>query len=153
MKQIIGRGCKFGGLYILEPEVPTPIACFGVVIPFELHYRLGHPSLSLLKKLYLQFSSPSSLNFESCQYAKLHRVHLSSRFYKRVFAPFELAHYDVWGPCPVMPPIGFKYFVTFVNDFSRVTWLYLMKSRYELFHILMSSVLKFEHNFMSLFKH
>ena len=120
-KRIIGRGCEFGGLYILELEVPTPIACSRVVTSFELHCRLGHPSLSLLKKLYLQFSSLSSLNFESCQYAKLHRVHLSSRFNKRVFAPFELVHYDVWGPCPVMSPTGFKYFVTFVNDFSRVT--------------------------------
>ena len=32
-----------------------------------------------------------------------------------------------------MSPIGFKYFVTFVDDFSRVTWLYLMKSHSELF--------------------
>ena len=75
--------------------MPTPIACFGVVTPFELRCRLGHPSLSPLKKLYLQFSSLSSLNFESCQYAKLHFVHLSSRFNKQVFAPFELVHYDV----------------------------------------------------------
>ena len=46
--------------------------------------------LSLLKKLYHRFSSLSSLNCESCQYAKLHHVHLSSRVNKRVFAPFEL---------------------------------------------------------------
>ena len=32
-----------------------------------------------------------------------------------------------------MSPTGFKYFVTFVDDFSCVTWLYLMKSRSELF--------------------
>ena len=32
-----------------------------------------------------------------------------------------------------MSQIGFKYFVTFVDDFSCVTWLYLMKSRSELF--------------------
>ena len=32
-----------------------------------------------------------------------------------------------------MSPTGFKYFVTFVDDFSRVTWLYLMKSCFELF--------------------
>ena len=32
-----------------------------------------------------------------------------------------------------MSPIGFKYFVTFIDDFSHVTWLYLMKSRSELF--------------------
>ena len=32
-----------------------------------------------------------------------------------------------------MSPTRFKYFVTFVDDFYRATWLYLMKSRFELF--------------------
>ena len=35
--------------------------------------------------------------------------------------------------CSVLSPTGFKYFVIFVDDFSSVTWLYLMKSRSELF--------------------
>ena len=94
-KRVIGLGRESGGLYILETEVPTPVACSGVVTPFELHCRLGHPSLSLLKKLYPQFSSLSSLNCESCQYAKLHCVHLSLRVNKRTSAPFELIHYHV----------------------------------------------------------
>ena len=51
-KQIIGRGHESGGLYILETKVQKSVACSGVVTPFELHCRLGHPSLSLLKKLY-----------------------------------------------------------------------------------------------------
>ena len=80
--------------------------------------------LSLLKKLYSQFSSLFSLNCESCQCAKIHRVHLSPRVNKLAFAHFELIHCDVWGPCPVLSPTGFRYFVTFVDDFSRVTWLY-----------------------------
>ena len=50
-KQIIGRGCESGGLYILDPTVPRPIACSGVTTPFETHCRLGHLSLPLLKKL------------------------------------------------------------------------------------------------------
>ena len=45
------------------------------------------------------------MNCESCQYTKLHHVHLSLRVNKRAFAHFELVHYDVWGvatpePCP-----------------------------------------------------
>ena len=60
-------------------------------------------------------------------------MHLSLRVSKRVSAPFELVHSDVWGPCPVMSPIRFKYFITFCDDFSRLTWLYLMKSRSKLF--------------------
>ena len=64
MKRIINRGHESGDLYILEPEVSTAVACSGVVTPFELHCLLGHPSFSLLKKLYPQFSSLSSLNCE-----------------------------------------------------------------------------------------
>ncbi|MCR2848077.1 transposase family protein, partial [Weizmannia coagulans] len=30
-------------------------------------------------------------------------------------------------------PTGVRYFVTFVDDFSRMTWLYLMKNHSELF--------------------
>ena len=71
------------------------VVCSGVVTPFKLHCHLDHPSPSLLKKLYLQFSSLSSLNCELCQYAKLHRVHLSPRVDNRASAPFELVHSDV----------------------------------------------------------
>ena len=55
-------------------------------------------------------------------------MHLSHRVNKRASAPFELVHYDIWGLYPVLFLTGFRYFVTFVDDFSRVTWLYLMKS-------------------------
>ena len=95
IKRIIGRGRKCGGLYILETEVPKSVACSRVITPFKLHSRLGHPSLSLLKKLYPLFYSLSSLNCESCQYAKLHRLDLSPKVNKRAFAPFKLVHYDV----------------------------------------------------------
>ena len=112
-KQVIGRGLESRGLYILDPELPKSIACFEIASPHEVHYHLGHSSLSLLKKLFPQFSSLSSLNCESCQYAKLHRLHLSPIFNKRAFALFELIHSDVGGPCLVMSLTRFKYFFYF----------------------------------------
>ena len=39
----------------------------------------------------------------------------------------------MWCPCAVVSPTGFRHFVTFVDDYSQTTWLYLMKNRYELF--------------------
>ena len=74
-----------------------------------------------------------SLDCESCQFAKHHRLNYSPIVNKRASAPFELVHSDVWGSCPVVSSIGFRYFVTFVDDYSRTTWLYLMKNRSELF--------------------
>ena len=106
-KQIIGKGHESGGLYILDPTVSKPIACSGVTTPFETHCRLGHPSLPLLKKLCPQFLSQLSLDCESCQFVKHHHLSYSPRVDKRASAPFELVHSDVWGPCPVVAPIGF----------------------------------------------
>ena len=88
------------------------------LLPHLYYIVTGHPSFSLLKKTYPQFSSLSLLNCESCQYAKLHRVKLSPKVNNRAFAPFELVHSDVWGPCPVVSPAGFRFFVTFVDDYS-----------------------------------
>lgn len=73
------------------------------------------------------------LNCESCQFAKHHRVSLSPRVNKRASAPFELVHSDVWGLFPVEFRTGYKYFVTLVDDYSRLTWLFAMKSRSKLF--------------------
>ena len=81
-------------------------------------------------------------------------MHLSPIVNQQASAPFELVHFDVWDPCPVLSPTRFKYFVTFVDDFSHVIWLYLMKSCSELFFlILVPFLLKFKHNFMPLCKY
>ena len=50
-------------------------------------------------------------------------------------SPFELVHIDVWGPCQIASTLGFHYFVTFIDDHSRCTWLFLMKIRAKLFSI------------------
>ena len=50
-------------------------------------------------------------------------------------SPFDLIHSDVWGPSPITTQGGSCYFVIFVDDFSRYTWIYLFKNRSELSQI------------------
>ena len=133
MKQIINRGREDRGLFILDPTISRHVACSKVITPFGTHCRLGHPSLPLLKKLCPQFSSLLSLDCEFCQFAKYHCFSSRPRVNKRAGAPFELVHSNVWGPCPIVSLTGFCYFVTFFDDYSRTTWLYLIKNRSELF--------------------
>ena len=38
---------------------------------------------------------------------------------------------DVWGPSKVTTLGGSRWFVTFIDDCTRMTWLYLMKSKSE----------------------
>jgi len=94
------------------------------VSPIQLHCHLGHPSLGVLRKLCPSLASLSSLPCESCQFVKYHRIVYLPCLNKKVQAPFEIVHSDIWGPCPMLSKSSFKYFVTFADDYSRVTWLF-----------------------------
>ncbi|RVW44593.1 Retrovirus-related Pol polyprotein from transposon TNT 1-94 [Vitis vinifera] len=67
----------------------------------------------------LVFSTLSSLPCESCQLGKHTRVSFPKRLNNRAKSPFELVHTDVWGPCRTASTLGFQYFVTFIDDYSR----------------------------------
>ena len=44
----------------------------------------------------------------------------------------ELVFSDVWGPA--CESIGrYKYYVSFIDDFSKFTWIYLLKHKFEVF--------------------
>src|SRR5581483_7356680 len=49
------------------------------------------------------------------------------------FAPFDLVHSDVWGPSPVSSKGGSRYYVSFIDDYTRYTWVFLMKRRSDFF--------------------
>ena len=49
--------------------------------------------------------------------------------------PLELVHSDVWGPAPLTSHFGFQYYVIFVDDFSKYTWLFPLKNKSDVFNI------------------
>ena len=60
---------------------------------------------------------------------------------------FHLVHFDIWDPINTPSLLGFRYFVIFVVDFSRVTCLYLMKERSELCSIFKSFYMEIKTQF------
>jgi transposase InsO family protein len=49
-------------------------------------------------------------------------------------APASYIHLDVWVPSPIVSFGGSSYFVTFVDDYSRKVWIYLLKIKVDVFN-------------------
>ena len=45
----------------------------------------------------------------------------------------ELVHSDVYGPMSTQARGGYEYFITFIDDYSRFGYVYLMKQKFEAF--------------------
>ena len=109
------------------------------------HHRLGHPSFPYLKKLFpslFKGLNCSELYCESCILSKSHRTIYPSRL-SQASKPFYLIHNDIWGPSRINTNSGKKWFVTFINDHTRLCWVYLIKEKSEvesLFKIFYSMI-------------
>ena len=96
------------------------------------HRRFGHPSLGYLKVLFPGLVSTSAFNCETCVLAKSHRQSFPSSD-TRADSVFSLIHSDVWGPSPIVGGHGFRYFVLFIDDCTRMTWVYFLKNKSDVF--------------------
>ena len=93
---------------------------------------MGHPSFGYLKILFpsLFTSKTELIKCKTCTQAKNHRVIFLPNN-NRVNSVFSLVHSNVWGPAPNFHYNQFQYFLLFVNDFSRMTWVYFLKHQFE----------------------
>ena len=67
--------------------------------------------------------------------AKNHCVPFKVSFNKSSI-PFSCVFTDVWGPFSTLSSSGHKYYVSFIDDCTRVSWVYLMKSKSDVSRII-----------------
>jgi histone deacetylase 1/2 len=84
-------------------------------------------------ELPVESSNKEFLVCDACQQGKSHQLPftVSSRV---VTAPLELVFSDVWGPAQTSVS-GHNYYVSFIDAFSRFTWLYLIKRKSDVFTV------------------
>ena len=144
----IGTGIERGGLYYwedkkaLQSQSHSALQVRNTTLAREKillwHYRLGHPSFVSLERLLpnlFSHISVSSIKCEQCIYAKNHRVPFKISLNKSL-NPFSCVHTDVWGPFSTPSVSGHRYFVSFIDDCTRVSWIYLMKSKSDVISVI-----------------
>ena len=137
-RQMIAKGPKVGRLFPLYVSPSTFIPSFPL-LSFACnvvgsgnkmwHKRLGHPNSDVLHTLFnsgllgTKACSSIDLSFDctSCKLGKS-KVLPFPHHASRASQCFELIHSDVWGIALVVSHAHYKYFVTFIDDFSRFTW-------------------------------
>jgi len=149
-RRMIGLGKQHNGLYYLvalatkqhtskqTPTINQP-TCNLITSSTNLwHNRLGHTSPSRLRFIaqnFLNFSIQSNNTCHVCPLAKQSRLPFHSSVISST-KPFALIHCDIWGPYRHPSISGARFFLTIVDDFSRFTWIFLMRHKSETQSIL-----------------
>ena len=148
---MIAKGPKVGRLFPLHVSpstfIPTfPLLSFACNVVGSgnkmWHRHLGHPNSDVLRTLFnyglLGNKACSSIDLSfDCTSCKLGKSKVLPFPYhaSRASRCFELIHSDVWGIAPVVFHAHYKYFVTFIDDFSRFTWVYFLRAKGKVFSV------------------
>ncbi|KAL0746111.1 hypothetical protein Bca101_101377 [Brassica carinata] len=130
--KLIGKGVTKGDLYMLEDIAPVSNLSYSFQSVSALknnalwHARLGHPHVRALN-LMLPGVMFKNNECEACILGKHCRTvfQKSSTIYENCF---DLVHSDVW-TAPCLSRESYKYFVTFIDEKSKYTWITLIKTK------------------------
>ena len=137
--KIIGRGTEKGGLYYLEETDQKGKAVLAYRSKerqlWTWHRILGHPSIGYLEKLFPPLDR-LNLDFKcaTCILAKSHK-HSYSNSLNKTSLRFMLIHSDVWGPATETSIYDFSYYIIFIDDCTRMGWVYFIKHKSEVFGV------------------
>ncbi|KAL0393103.1 UNVERIFIED_CONTAM: Retrovirus-related Pol polyprotein from transposon TNT 1-94 [Sesamum radiatum] len=106
------------------------------------HRRLGHfnfQGLKILhqKKMMTDLPQIQAIEgaCEACLQGKQHKKPFPSGTSWRAKAVLELIHTDVCGPMRTPSHEQNRYFILFIDDYSRMTWVYFMREKSEVFKV------------------
>ncbi|KAF7841251.1 Retrovirus-related Pol polyprotein from transposon TNT 1-94 [Senna tora] len=146
--QILLKGRAKNGLYcfddfqllhhVSDPSAYIASTTLSSSSPIEFglwHSRLGHPSSKIVTSILKSCNIECKLNKDvttsvchSCCLGKNHALPFPSSL-TTYSKPLELIHTDLWGPAPMTSSRGFKYYMSFVDAYSKYTWLYLLPTK------------------------
>ena len=140
-KRMIDKGKKLERLYVLNNKNLYSTAHVNTVSVSvqSCHNRLSHLSSNCLDKLkdQLHYTTSKFPTNSPCYIFPLAKQRqLSFASHNNIpSSPFDLIHCDIWGPH--LPDYsGHRYFLTLVDDCTRFTWLFLLKHKSNVSHVI-----------------
>lgn len=138
--ELVAEGERTGRLYWVKfrtRKAESNVACIASGEVSQLwHRRLGHLSMNNLMKLKSMSTGidqplTSTIDFcETCTRTKLTRQPFSDHG-DRAQRPLRRVHTDVGGPTNPTSFDGYQYFISFLDDYTHMSVIYLMKYRNE----------------------
>lgn len=132
MKKVKGIGRVQENLYkLVLPATQSAVLSSQLISPAQLwHNRLGHSPLSVIRTIdeLAITSCVPSFHCDVCPLAKQVRLPFPTS-HSVSKNKFELIHCDLWCPYKHKTYNSCAYFLTIVDDYSKCTWTYLIKSK------------------------
>jgi hypothetical protein len=131
-------GVQDGNLYRLQGQPAQALLHTSESLCDLWHRRMGHlhhKALPLLRQMVTglpEFSLDQQGVCKGCALGKNVKAAFPSSE-TRSKGILDLIHSDIGGPMSVASVKGASYYVTFIDDFSRKTWIYFMKTKDEVF--------------------
>ena len=140
--QLVGTGTMTGNLYRLDVTANQPHSALVTASLHHWHQRLAHihPTIIIemaknktVRGINIDGSSQEDIQCNGCIMGKAHRSPIPKKSETQTSQLLELVHSDVNGPFESQSHGGSRYFVTFINDYSRCTTIYTMRKKSETF--------------------
>lgn len=135
-REVIATGSLVDNMYKLDTYEKIDFACAAKNETVLWHRRLGHigfSNMSFLKNVQgVKLNSIENINCETCLEGKQSRSPFKSEG-TRAKKLLEIIHSDVCGPMSVNSLGGKRYFVTFIDDCSRKTFVYMLRKKSEVY--------------------
>jgi hypothetical protein len=126
-------------LYLCTGNIESFISLASTGVDTTLwNHRLGHMSdkgMQILHKINL-LPNIKQIDLDLCEhcvYGKHKRVRFLIVGKENKSERLELVHTYVWGLAQVSYIGGSQYYVTFIDDATRKTWVYCIRQKYDVF--------------------
>ncbi|KAH9648835.1 hypothetical protein KPL70_025759 [Citrus sinensis] len=137
---VLMKGSLSNGLYVLQGTAITGavgVSNQSLDKTMMWHLRLGHMSERGLRELSKQGvlgrDKIETLRFcEECLLGKSSRVKFSTGVHNSK-GTLDYIHADLWGPEQTASLGGARYFMSLIDDFSRMVWVYMLKTKDDAF--------------------